>query len=106
MQVIAEDTKMLFDGLIDPLGLSIARRMEGCRQVWFGPKHTKEMFPPSGSESRSSIGNNVGGDAMYTEDVVGKLSRKHSRIVGCFGSNEVSLFSQSVGDYKDSVVAG
>ena len=67
--VVDIDAKILFEDLVNSLGLSIGFGVVGCRKVRFDVEESGERFPEARNEVFSAIRDDVGGSAVFREDM-------------------------------------
>jgi hypothetical protein len=104
--VVAEDTEILAEYLVDTLGLAIGLGVESGGHVGLDGEEGEEMAPEVGSEYLVAVRHNVGWQAVETiyvlEEEAGNVG-----CIGCgLGGDEVGHFGETVNNNEDGIVPG
>ena len=101
--VIAKCADVLFNCLVDPLGLAIGLGVESCGEVWANFKLAKNLTPPGGGERGSPVGGDIVGETVRTEDVLYEEGGEGWGGIGFVSWNKMGHLGEAVDYYEDTV---
>ena len=99
--VLAEDAEIELDGLVDAFRLTVRLRVKGGRQVGLDLQLAEELLPPSRGKGGAAIRDDVGGEAVRTEDVLSELRGELARVVGVLGRDEGDHLRKAIDNDED-----
>ena len=104
--VVAEGTQVLFEDLVDALGLAVGLWVERRGHVGLDVEESEEVSPEAGGEDLVAVGHDVSWEAVETVDILEEESSNGWGIGGGLGGGEVSHLGEAVDRDEDRIVAG